>query len=393
MKLSQLSLFSALALLPFLASCAHRSDKVENLPDTAWPFFQSGIEHHAQIETDLAPTLGKKWMKPVVDESKPFAPQEYSSPAAAGGMVFFASLRGKGVTAYRFKTGELIWHFKVDKGVESSPAFYEERLYFGANDGHLYAVDAKDGTLLWQFYSGAEILSSPIAEGGMVFFSASNDILYALDAVTGEMVWRYKGAGGSGIYSIRLASSPAYHAGNVYAGFSDGTIVAVVAFDGSLSWKRKLSTRRGARFTDIDASPVVDGKVIYVASYDNGFYALDLYSGDTLWKFDATTSSTPSYDESRVYGTDSSGKIFALDKKSGDLSWEYDIKKGVPTSTIIVGNFLIFGSSHKKLYLLRKDTGEVVKTVNASSGFSAPPIYYREMIYAISNAGYIYALN
>lgn len=387
-------LFFLLAVLPFLTSCAHKDVKVEEIPAKPWSFYQSGIRHDGYVETDFAPSLGKKWMKPVVATTKPYAPQEYASPAASNDVVYFASLRGKGVSAYKAKTGEQIWYFHVEKGVESSPAIYEDKLFFGANDGYLYAIDAANGKLIWKYNAGAEILSSPIAEGGILYFAASNDILYALDAVTGDVLWRYKGGSrGGGIYSIRLASSPAYSDGMVYVGFSDGSIVAVVAFDGSLVWKNKLSKRRGVRFADIDASPVIDGNVIFVSSYDNGFYALDIKNGDTQWKFDARSSSTPSYDSTRVYIADNRGKIFALDKKSGSVQWEYAIDKGVPTSTVLVGDFLLFGSSHNKLYLLKADSGELIDTTLASSGFSASPIYYDEMIYAISNAGYLYAFN
>ncbi|MBE9504314.1 MAG: PQQ-binding-like beta-propeller repeat protein [Proteobacteria bacterium] len=385
--------FFLLAALSFLPSCAHKDVKVEEIPAKPWSFYQSGIRHDGYVETDITPSLGIKWMKPVVAGSRPYAPQEYASPAASKNVVYFASLRGKGVSAYKAKTGELIWHFHVEKGVESSPAIYENKLFFGANDGYIYSVDAASGKLVWRYNAGVEILSSPIAEGGILFFTASNDILYALDSVTGDVLWRYKGGSrGGGIYSIRLTSSPAYNDGMIYVGFSDGSIVAVVAFDGSILWKKKLSKGRGVRFADIDASPVIDGNVILVSSYDSGFHALDIKNGNTLWKFDARSSSTPSYDNTRVYITDSSGKIFALDKKSGAMQWEYVVDEGVPTSTVRVGDFLLFGSSHNKMYLLKADSGELINTTKASSGFSASPIYYDEMIYAISNAGYIYAL-
>ena len=392
-KYSSPVLFFLLAVLPLLASCTHKDVKVEEMPAKPWSFYQSGIRHDGFAETDFTPSLGKKWMKPVEAGSKPYAPQEYASPAASNDIVYFASLRGKGVSAYKAKTGELIWYFPVEKGVESSPAIYEDKLFFGANDGYIYSVDAASGKLIWKYNAGVEILSSPIAEGGIVFFASSNDILYALDTITGDVLWRYKGSSrGSGIYSIRLTSSPAYSEGMVYVGFSDGSIAAVVAFDGSLVWKKKLSKGRGVRFADIDASPVIDGDVLLVSSYDSGFYALDIKNGNTLWKYNARSSSTPSYDNTRVYIADSSGKIFALNKKSGAVQWEYVVDEGVPTSTILVGDFLLFGSSNDKMFLLKADSGELINTTTASSGFSASPIYYDEMIYAISNAGYLYAL-
>ena len=124
-KYSSPVLFFLLAVLPLLASCTHKDVKVEEMPAKPWSFYQSGIRHDGFAETDFTPSLGKKWMKPVEAGSKPYAPQEYASPAASNDIVYFASLRGKGVSAYKAKTGELIWYFPVEKSVESSPAIYE----------------------------------------------------------------------------------------------------------------------------------------------------------------------------------------------------------------------------------------------------------------------------
>ena len=375
------------------SSCSQNAVLVEEVPKKNWPFFQSSIDHKGQIDSHYTPSLSKQWMKPIVNSSKPYAPQEYASPVAGNNKVYFASLRGEGVRAYDSVKGEPIWHFEVEKGVESSPAIYEEKIYFGANDGNLYCLNANDGSLIWKYDSGAEILASPIAEGGMLFFASANNLLYALDAVTGEVLWRYKGGNGNnGIYSIRLASSPTYSDGNIYVGFSDGTVAAVVAFDGTIVWKKKFSQKRGVKFADVDASPVVDGDTLYISSYSGGFYALNKKNGETLWKVDSNSASTPTCDDNKVYLPAEDGKISAIKKEDGKKVWEYNLEKGVPTSVVIIGNYLLFGSSHDALYLLNKDSGEVVETTSASSGFSASPIFYDETIYAISNAGYIYAI-
>jgi outer membrane protein assembly factor BamB len=104
------------------------------------------------------------------------------------------------------------------------------------------------------------------------------------------------------------------------------------------------------------------------------------------------TSATPAYDEERVYCSDRDGRVYALDKENGDTVWEYELKDGIATSGIVVGDSFIFGSSHKKLYLLDKKSGKVEGKRGVSGGLSAPPAFYKGYIYLLSNEGHAYAL-
>ena len=45
--------------------------------------------------------------------------------------------------------------------ISSSPALAEDHLYFGSDDGNLYAIDKCDGTIAWTFHTGGAIASSP----------------------------------------------------------------------------------------------------------------------------------------------------------------------------------------------------------------------------------------
>ncbi len=380
-----------LLLITALSACAGK--RGGEPPQSDWPFYQGGPLHQGFVDTEAIPFLQRKWLLSLAEIQGPpsRAPQEYASPAAGDDRVYFGSVRGKGVKAVDYRSGEVLWRFYVEKGVESSPALYEKKLYFGANDGFLYALDAISGTQLWRFDAGAEIVASPVAEGGVLFFISSADILYALDAVTGKLVWRYR-SDGAGIYSVRLGSSPAYRDGTIYTGFSDGSVAALIAHDGSLLWKRKLSIRKGIRFADIDSSPVVDGDRIYVSTFEGWLYALEIKNGETIWSYKAGGASTPAIDEENLYFADKDGRILALDKESGEILWERRIKEGVPSSPISIGDHILFGSSDEKMYLLEKEEGKIVDTYSIDSGFSASPAYYKGIVYAVSNAGYAHAI-
>ncbi|MDH3975489.1 MAG: PQQ-binding-like beta-propeller repeat protein [Deltaproteobacteria bacterium] len=383
---------SLFIILFFLYGCTSPAIKRE-ISHQPWPFHQGNIIHEGYIKSTIVPSLKIRWIEALTDCGDPSAPQEYSSPAAANEKIFFSSLRGSGVRAYDFAKKEILWDFSVEKGAEGGTAFYEGKVYFGANDGHLYAVNEETGALEWSFNASSEILAPPIAVDGMLYVNSANDILYALDAHTGKQLWRYREGRVDDLFSIRRSSSPAFRKGIVYTGFGNGLIVAVGAYDGSLVWKKSLrGKKRGARFQDVDTSPAIDGNRLYIASYDGGLYALNATTGDTIWHYNSGGSATPAFDEEALYFADNDGNLIAVHKNSGLVKWQIHLEEGVATSPIIVGDYIIFGSSHKYLYLADKKNGNIGDKFKASSGFSASPIFYKGDIFAISNAGYLYAL-
>ena len=62
------------------------------------------------------------------------------------------------------------------------------RIYFGATDKKLYALDAR-GLFLWAFETGDNVASRPVVAGDTVVFGGENRYVYGLDAGTGEERW------------------------------------------------------------------------------------------------------------------------------------------------------------------------------------------------------------
>ncbi|MDT8318012.1 MAG: PQQ-binding-like beta-propeller repeat protein [bacterium] len=394
MKIKKEVIKKILLIAVFLlqASCSHQLNKVPS-PDYSWPFYQGNVLRNGYVETEFKPQLGRKWTKFLGSISGSYAPQEYSSPVADDNRIFTASLSGKGVRAFNENSGILLWYFKVEKGVEGSPALYEGRVYFGGNDGYLYAVNSETGLLVWKFNADAEILSSPVADEGIIYFSAANDILYALDAKTSKLIWRYREGRGAEPFSVRATSSPAVKDGFVYAGFSNGTVAAIGAYDGSLLWKKRITGNKSAKFRDVDSSPVIDEDRLYISSYDAGLFALNVASGEIIWGFEeAGSSKTVVYDKESIYYSDNEGRVYSIAKKTGIAKWKFNLEEGVATTPIVIGNYLSFGSSYRYLYLLDKFNGKEIDRFNTPSGFSSSPIFYKGSLLALSNTGYLYSL-
>jgi len=77
----------------------------------------------------------------------------------------------KKIYALDIKEGLLKWAFCTNGKINySSPTVVRDVVYIGSQDNYLYALDAKNGELKWKFKSLGWIESSPAVFEDTVFF-------------------------------------------------------------------------------------------------------------------------------------------------------------------------------------------------------------------------------
>ena len=115
------------------------------------------------------------------------------------------------------------WDRSLDGVTEASPAVAYNTVYIPTSDG-AYALDAENGTVKWSCpLDGEYSVSSPAVADGKVYFGLDNGYVYALDAFTGDIVWSYKTEGA-------VQSSPAISDGLLFVGSNDGNLYAIGTF-------------------------------------------------------------------------------------------------------------------------------------------------------------------
>jgi len=86
----------------------------------------------------------------------------------------------------------LLWTFKTEGPVKSSPAIVDGRVYFGSNDGNVYAVHLETGKKIWAYQTGDPVEAAPLVLDQKVFIGSTDGYLYALDATNGQEVWKHQ---------------------------------------------------------------------------------------------------------------------------------------------------------------------------------------------------------
>jgi outer membrane protein assembly factor BamB len=73
------------------------------------------------------------------------------------------------VRAFEPLTGKVIWTFTARSRIDSSPVVVDQRVFFGAADGRLYALDLASGKEVWQYEAGGGFAGSAgIADNRLV---------------------------------------------------------------------------------------------------------------------------------------------------------------------------------------------------------------------------------
>lgn len=158
-------------------------------------------------------------------------------PCIADGCVFALSWHDH-LYALDAHSGQLLWTFKDECGEAPTtpPLVADGRVFVGAQVSReisdaqkkVYAVlalDARNGIELWRHYS-QDLIFAPLAVAeGVLFFGLNDGSLYAVDATSGEMRWQMQG-------QARIVTEPQVVGGIVCFGERDGTLHAV-------RWKAK----------------------------------------------------------------------------------------------------------------------------------------------------------
>ncbi len=251
-------------------------------------------------------------------------------------------------------TPEVQWTFHLSKSynkVHSSPALSNDELtvYFGdvghvttlrANGGTLYAVDSSDGDLKWSYpQSGTigDIYSSPaIGMDGSIYFGSDDGHLYALNS-DGSLRWK------SEQLAAEVRSSPSISSWNIFV--VAGNILYVIDPNGATKCSYTHAT------DTINTSPAIDSNGnVYFGADDQKVYKTNS-SCEDLWSTKPVlggkvVGSPVIAPNGKVYVASSNGIVTEIDPFDGSKDWDVTLPT-VPAqmwTTSILGGIAI-GSS------------------------------------------------
>ena len=256
-----------------------------------------------------------------------------------------------GLKAININTHKVIWDYDCNN-VASAPFFYEDTIYFGSDDGHLYGLD-EDGKVQFNKKLDGEIKSSPVIVDDTIYVGSTNAKFYSIDTDKSKN-WEFT-------VGDEILSSPSYVNDTVIFGSSDGNVYCLNESNGDLVWKTDLNNK-------VVSSPTVDehDNSVYIGSEEGNFTCLDIRDGTIKWSFKAgdKVQSTAALKNNLVSFGSNNGNLYVLNKYTGAQEFNYNpgtilFNSAITSSPVINGNSLFFGDDSGYLYSLNINKYEV----------------------------------
>ena len=215
--------------------------------------------------------------------------------------VYFGCENGE-LFAMSTGKGQVRWSTPLGGPIKSAPAYSDGKVFVGDYGGYMNAVDAKSGELVWQsgslgpgFGGSGAFYSTPAVAYGRVYAGNNDSRVYSYDTSNGELAW--SSSTGGYAYSGPTVANTRHSPPSVFIGSFDGNVYALDAKDGSLRWSRSAGGQVVGSLSAI-------GDIVYVAEFTNkttsGFM---MRSGKRVFRYPKGTYSPVISDGRRIYLT------------------------------------------------------------------------------------------
>ena len=262
-------------------------------------------------------TTSLLWAYPKVDEAN-LGEQIVSSPAVSNDRVFITTLYGR-VHAIDISTGEKIWQYPDTPtwgGISSTPAIFEDKVYFGTENGKVVALPATGTSVtspVWQYPSDTQttrpdsfVLSSPaVLElpnslqtvknfSKVLYIGDRAGYMWAIDAVgngdgTTSLAWQNSSGvdSASRQWSGQIQSSPSFTYMTrmmnswtvVFGMMGNGALYGINALNGGANTANSYVWGYYTEGTNVFTSPAIANSWMYAGSDDGFLYAFNNKAG------------------------------------------------------------------------------------------------------------------
>jgi len=312
------------------------------------------------------------------------------APATDGTRIYAGAHDGQ-VAALDAQTGRRAWATRTGLPLAAGPGYGNGALAFGTNDGDLITLDAETGEERWRLQVGGEVLASPAIGNDVVVLLTVDGRLRGYSLLDGRLLWTVEHVVPA--LTIRGNTAPVISGTTVVAGFDNGRLGAYEVATGETRWEAPLTAPAGRteldRIVDISAGLAIVGNDVYAVGYNGRAVAVGLETGLLLWQQEMSSYAGLGAGFAAVYVANELSEVVALDRTSGTPRWTQpelrlrDITR--PTfyrGTVVVGD--LEGYLH---WLDPQDGSFIARERVGSQRITSAPLVVGDNIYAQGDDG------
>lgn len=203
--------------------------------------------------------------------------------------------------------------------------------------------------------------AQPIVAAGMVFTMDAVSQVSAFDEKTGNRIWRVELESDD---KSHIGGGLAYDNGQVFVTTGFAEAIALEAKTGKVQWRKNL-------VAPMRAAPTARGGRVFIVTLNNQLFALNAKTGETIWRHrglpevaSVLGGASPAVDRGVVVVAYTSGELIALKVENGRVLWQ--------DALVTAG---------------RSDVA------SGLTGIRGRPVIDRDLVFAISNAGILAAID
>ena len=319
----------------------------------------------------------KAWPEKLTLKWKVAVGEGHASPVVADGRVYIHTRQGERevVTALRPENGQTVWQASYGapytmnpaavshgKGVKSTPAVEDGRIFTLGISGILSCLDAKTGKLEWRKDFGPfgyGVASSPMVDRGLVIVYVGGNAqgaLTAFDAATGAEKWSVKGDGPA--YASPIVVELAGTRQVVTQ--SRRNIIGVSAATGALLWQISFKTM----YEQNIVTPALYRDTLIFSGTGNPVMGVKVlkhgaeWTTETVWqnKDFSMYMSSPVVSGELLFGFSERkhGEFFCLKPGDGTTLWTSEGRQADNASVVAAGSVWLILTSDANLIVARQ---------------------------------------
>jgi outer membrane protein assembly factor BamB len=323
---------------------------------------------------------------------------------------------------------ELLWSFKTEDDIKSSPVIGSDRVYIGSDDGNVYALNLNDGTKIWNYDTGSAVEAPPLLVDQIVYVGNLYGTLFAVDALTGEFKWRYEtdsqisgsanwvttsngkdkwilvGSYDNMMHCVHAATGEkmwGYETDN-YINGAPATDGSYIIFGGCDAHLHVVAAETGQKIAGIDAESYIAGSAAlieeraYLGHYGDKLICIDISEKKVVWEYfdeeeGAAFFSSPAVSDDRVVIGSRDMSLHCVRRKDGQRIWKFCTRDDVDSSPVICDNKVVVGSTDGRLYIVNLLDGTEVWSYEIGASITSSPAVAGEMIVIGAEDGRVYA--
>lgn len=258
--------------------------------------------------------------------------------------------------------GAALWSYPVGDRLAGAPVAASRWIAAVTAEGRLFALESGRRVPAWGTDLGSPVSTGPRLQDFRVIVTAGDGTVHAVDLRTGETLWT-RSLGGT------IPAAAEFAGGSLWVplGRPPGLVALAPATGEPLDVKR-LSTEPAT-------PPVGCGDRIVIGTADGRVVGFAAGRERPVWERrcgDVTPGAGFCDRDAVLIGCDSF--LYRIGVRKGKVHWRYRSGGRVLARPLAHGRYIYFGSFDNQLYVLKRNNGHLVRTVDASHRIRLDPV-------------------